>query len=309
MKKLYILIIALIVFNVYHGYSQQLQHYSQYMLNDYIINPAIGGTKNYFQAKSNNRYQWTGIVDAPKTYTLSVYGPHKTKDIGYGGYVYSDVTGPTSRTGAMLSYSYIFKVNNNIKISTGLSAGILQFKIDGSKITLHDAGDASLSDGIYTDYIPDANIGTYLYSKNYYFGISASQLIGNKVSFSDIDQIGINKLQNHFYMHAGYTYDINSDFQVEPSAMLKFMTPVPLQVDINARIIYKKMVWAGVAWRSSDAISAVIGYQHNEQLIFGYSYDFTTSNIKNYSSGTHEIMIGARFSKIKKSNESISKLY
>ncbi len=316
MKKLniYILIITIIVFNVDYSYSQQLPHYSQYMLNDYVVNPAIGGTQDYFQAKSNNRYQWTGIVDAPRTYTLSVYGPHKTKDIGYGGYVYSDVTGPTSRTGAMLSFSYIFKINDEIKISTGLSAGILQFKIDGSKITLHDAGDASLADGIYTDYIPDANFGTYLYSKNYYFGIAARQLIGNKVSFSDIDQLGINKLKNHFFMHGGYTYDITSEIAIEPSVMLKFMAPVPLQVDVNARVIYNnsawegKKIWAGLAWRSADAISAVIGYEHNEQIIFGYSYDFTTTNIKNYSTGTHEIMIGARFSKIKKSDESVSKL-
>lgn len=288
--------------------AQQLPLYSQYMLNDYVINPAIAGTQDYFQAKSNNRYQWAGIVDAPRTYILSVYGPHKEKDIGYGGYVYSDVTGPTSRTGIMLSYAYNFKLNDDIKVSFGLSAGLLQFKIDGSKITLHDNGDPSLNYGFFTDYIPDANLGGYLYSKKYYFGISARQLIGNKVKFKDLQDQGINKLKNHYYMHGGYKYDINSDFQVEPSVIIKYMNPTPIQVDIDAKVIYKKMVWLGGSWRSADAFSVLIGYLYNDQIMFGYSYDFTTSNIKNYSTGTHELMIGAKFNKIKKQDVSKSKI-
>ncbi len=306
MKQIiYILFLLFITTNIK---AQQLPLYSQYMLNDYVINPAIAGTQNYFQAKSNNRYQWVGIVDAPRTYILSVYGPHKSKDIGYGGYVFSDVTGPTSRTGVMLSYAYNFKLNDDIKVSFGLSAGLLQFKIDGSKITLHDDGDPSLGYGFFIDYIPDANLGGYLYSDKYYFGISARQLLGNKVKFNELTTQGLNKLKNHFYMHGGYKYDINSDFQVEPSVIIKYMNPAPLQIDINAKVIYKQMVWLGGSWRSADAFSVLVGYLYNDQIMFGYSYDFTTSNIKNYSSGTHELMIGAKFNKIKKDNESKAKI-
>ncbi len=281
------------------AFSQQLPLYSQYMFNDYVFNPAVAGTKDYYLAKSNNRYQWVGINDAPRTYILSVYGPHKTKDMGFGGFVFNDVTGPTSRTGLYGSYAYNVRIKDDIRFSSGLSLGILQYKIDGSKIILHDAGDQALSDGMYVDYMPDANLGLYIYSKKYSFGIAANQLFNNNIKFKEVDQLGINKIKSHIMLNGSYLFDINDDFEAEPSLMLKFVSPAPIQFDLNARVIYKKMVWLGFSWRTKDAFSIMVGYNFKEQLMFGYSYDITTTTLKNYSSGTHELMLGVRFNKIK----------
>ena len=154
MKILKILFSILFVVSDFLGKSQQIQHYSQYFLNDYAMNSAIAGLEPYYQARVNNRYQWVGIVDAPKTFVLSLYGPDRKRDLGYGGYVFSDVTGPTSRTGLYGSYSYIMTIKGTKKLSMSLSAGLLQYKIDGSKITLHDEGDPSLGDAIYLAAIP-----------------------------------------------------------------------------------------------------------------------------------------------------------
>lgn len=282
-------------------FSQQVPLYSQYMLNDYVFNPAIAGTKDYYQAKSNNRYQWVGITDAPRTYVLSVCGPHRKLDMGFGGYIFNDVTGPTSRTGLYGSYAYNVRIKDDLRFSSGLSLGLLQYKIDGSKIILHDVDDQTLANGLYVDYLPDANLGLYLYSTKYTFGISANQLFNNNIKFSETEQLGINRIKSHFMVNGSYLLDINNDFQIEPSLMLKFVSPAPIQVDINARVIYKKMAWLGFSWRTKDALAVMIGYNYQDQLLFGYSYDITTTTLKKYSSGTHELMIGVRFNKIKQS--------
>ena len=302
MKVLKILFSILFVVSGFLGKSQQIQHYSQYFLNDYAMNSAVAGLEPYYQARVNNRYQWVGIVDAPKTFVLSLYGPDRKRDLGYGGYVFSDVTGPTSRTGLYGSYSYIMTIKGTKKLSMSLSAGLLQYKIDGSKITLHDEGDPSLGDAIYSTYLPDANFSVYFKDIKYFAGLSAYQLMNNKFKFKELDQLGINRVRTHFFLFGGYTFEINNDFDVEPSVVLKFMYPTPLQADISVRGFYKKKVWLGASFRTMDAVSFMVGYEHDNQLLFGYSYDLSISNIKPYNSGTHELMLGYKFSKIKRSD-------
>ena len=142
------------------------------MVNDYVMNPAIGGSNPYFDGKSNNRYQWIGITDAPRTYILSVNGPMRNMKMGLGGQLFTDIVGPTRRTGLYFSYAYHLKVSENIKVSFGINAGILQFMVDGSKITLHDPQDAIISGGIQSKILPDFGAGVYVYPKDHrwYFG-------------------------------------------------------------------------------------------------------------------------------------------
>lgn len=281
--------------------GQQTPMYTQYMLNDFAYNPAIAGTKEYYQAKSNNRYQWIGITDAPRTYVLSVYGPHRKLDMGFGGMVFNDVTGPTSRLGVYGAYAYNVRIKDDLRFSSGLNIGLLQYKVDGSKITLHDDGDPSLGKNMYVAYLPDATLGLYFYSSKYTIGLSVAQLLGSNIRFDELEEQGINRLKQHVLLHGSYVYTINDDLALEPMVMLKYIAPAPLQIDINARVIYKNMLWAGFGFRSKDATSIVVGYNYQDQLIFGYSYDVTFTDLRKYSSGTHELMIGARFNKIKQS--------
>ncbi|MBI5219815.1 MAG: type IX secretion system membrane protein PorP/SprF [Bacteroidia bacterium] len=298
MKRIIFISALLVILWTDGMFAQQLPQYTQYIFNEYIINPAVAGRDDYFQAKANYRYQWAGIVDAPRTYILSLYGPHKTKDMGYGGYVFNDVTGPTSRTGINFSYSYILKLSDSLKLSLSLAAGFLQYKIDGTKINMLDIQDPSIQNRIYTALVPDATFGAYLYAPKYFFGLSAQQLLNNKLDLYTGDN-GMNRVKNHFFAYGGYKYAINSDFDVEPSLLLKVMMPVPPQLDITVKGAYKKMVWLGASFRTSDAIGLMAGYNYQNQIYFGYSYDISTSSIKKYNSGTHEFMITARFNKIK----------
>lgn len=284
--------------------AQQLPQYTQYMFNEYIINPAVAGKDDYFQAKANYRYQWAGIVDAPRTYILSLYGPHKTKDMGFGGYIYNDITGPTSRTGLNFSYSYFIKLTDSMKLSLSLAGGLLQYKVDGTKINMLDIQDPSIQNTVYSAMIPDAVFGAYLYTRKYYFGLSAHQLLNYKVNLYTGDN-GLNRIKNHFFAYSGYIFNLNHDFDLEPCLLLKVMMPVKPMLDISVKSTYKKTVWLGVSYRTYDAIAIMAGYSYQNQIYIGYSYDLSVSSIKNYNSGSHEIMIAAKFNKIKNFNKAL----
>ena len=280
--------------------AQQLPQYSNYMINDYVLNPALSGTQDNFEVKSNNRYQWVGITDAPRTYILSANGPYKSKNMGYGGYLFTDITGPTRRIGFSLSYAYHVKLNEKMKLSLGLSGGLLQFAVDGSKLTFHDQGDVALSNGMQSVIVPDFGFGALFHTDNYYIGASVPQLYQSKLKFFDYTTSTLSTLATHYFLMGGYKYNLNDNIRIEPSVLVKFVNPAPVQADIGVRVVYKNMAWAGVGYRTSDAIPVMVGYTYQNYLMFAYSYDIITSNLRNYSTGTHEIMFGLKFNRAKK---------
>jgi len=295
MKKTIIISIVILLNIISNVNAQQLPIYSQYLLNDYAYNPAVAGKNDFFDVKSNHRYQWVGITDAPRTYTLTINGPLKPEKMGLGGFIYTDHVGPTRRTGFQASYSYHFQLNSTLKLSLALSAGLSEWKLDAHKITLGVSNDMVLINNIMRTVVPDAKFGFLLYDKNWFFGAAIPNLIQSKLVFANTTSSGLSKLENHYYAHAGYTFTINEDINIEPSLLIKYGPPAPIQFDIMTRAIWKQKVWAGIAYRTMDAASLMLGYLFKENILFGYSYDFSTSNIRNYSSGTHEFMLGVRF--------------
>lgn len=281
--------------------AQQLPLFSQYMLNDYYHNPAIAGSRPYFDAVSANRLQWTGITDAPRTYALSLHGPIKRKNMGVGGYLFTDIAGPTRRIGLSGSYAYHIKVNEEIKLSLSLSAGIIQFAVDASKLTLDNPTDYVFVNGYQSKIVPDLGTSFYLYTEpksngtgNWWFGGYVPQIFPARLNLFDTPK-PTGTLASHFYFMGGYRLFLTDDFTAEPSMLIKLVSPVPVQVDLGGRVFYKNKVWVGATYRTKDAITAMVGYTHKDNLTFGYSYDITTSKLKSYSSGTHELIIGLRF--------------
>ena len=292
-NSLYITVIVLLVQFLK---AQQLPQYTQYMLNDLAINPAVAGKDNFADVRSNNRYQWVGMTDAPRTYMLTLHSPLKNKHMGLGTHIYTDIVGPTRRIGISLAYAYRIKIAEKTRLSFALSAGIQQWGIDGHKLILHDAGDDNLLTQYQTKTVPDFGAGLYVHNEKWYVGFSAPQLYQSPIKlYKDGDDKGT--LVRHFILNAAYKIDISDDFKVEPSFLVKYATPAPIEIDFGTRVIYQEQVWLGIGYRHKDAITGLIGFMYKNYLMIGYSYDFTTSNLKKYSSGTHELMLGLRFSK------------
>ncbi len=278
--------------------GQQLPQYSQYMFNDFVINPAIAGTHDYYQIRTNHRFQWVGMDDPPLTNSIAFYGPHTNMDMGFGGYIYTDVTGPTSRTGVTGSYAYNIALTPDMRLSMGLSFSMLQYKIDGTQLAPRDVSDPTFQKVVSTTYVPDAGIGAYLYADDFYAGFSVSQLLNNKLKIWE-EKTGLNKLKSHFYLTGGYRFQIAPDWLIEPAAIVKATAPKEIRFEISGKVEWQEMVWGGIGYRFHEAISIMVGYNYDDKFYFGYAYDIGITDLRKYNLGTHELMIGYRFNDIK----------
>ena len=279
-------------------WAQQKPLTTLFMTNPFAINPAIAGTYNYFQVVSNHRFQWTGFEDAPITNTLSFFGPTVNFPMGWGGTISYDVAGAVSLGSLHGSYAYYYPINEDLKVSMGLNLGVLQYKIDFAKLDAPFEGDPVLTNPKPTYFLPDAAIGAYLYSSTYHFGLVATQLINNKIKIGE-QASGLSRLKSHFYLIGGYYYAINREWAVEPTIVVKKVTPAPYQVDFNVRGWYRNMVWAGFSYRSQEAVSILAGYVYQNKIQIGYSYDIVLSALGKYNYGSHELILGYKFNRIK----------
>jgi type IX secretion system PorP/SprF family membrane protein len=313
MKK-FIFIILFIGMAVQIAWSGQDPLYTQFMTNPYLINPGLTGTYPYYQIIANNRLQWVGFADAPITNTISMYGPMVSQPMGVGGYIMQDKWGPESKISFCGTYAYNYGLAEDLKLSMGLMLGMYQYKIDGTDLHIEQPDRYFVSGEIYQNFKPDASVGFYLYSSTYNVGLSVTDLFGNKLKYDDNTSLAdadtttrskISRIKQHIYLHGGYKYFINHEFAVEPAIVFKKVTAIPLQMDLNARVWYGKRswngdkVWAGLSYRTKDAINVMVGYIYQRKIEIGYSYDITLNKTRVYQSGTHELMITFKFNNIK----------
>ena len=221
MKKISILFFAICFGGVLH--AQQLPQITQYMNNNYAINPAVAGMYDYYQVNTTIRNQWVGMNEGPRTSVISIYGKH-SKHVGLGGTVYNDVTGPTSRSGGSASYTFAFSLTAKMQLSLGLQGGFTQFKIIKDLQTEHK-NDPLLAGGDVVRTLPDATFGLNLSGDKWYIGAAIPQLLSSELRLMDDDFARIydttsqnGKLASHIYVLGSYTYDINSKSNIPSSS-------------------------------------------------------------------------------------------
>lgn len=300
MKKnsyILILLLSIVVISSTRCVAQQLPIYTNYILNEYAFNPAVVGSKGHAVANLNYRNQWVGFQDAPKTYMVSLHSPiGKQKKLAIGTIVNSDNVGLLSRTSGYLTLGYHVKLNQTYKLGLGVSAGMVQYRIKLYDAKIADIGDEMLTGTLLSNNVFDTNGGLYLYSDKLFFGVSTYQVLGNKITWKNSQS----KLSQHFYVSLGYMFKASEKISIQPSFLLKYNNPTPLQPEISLRGFYKKMFWIGTSYRLKDAVSALVGITLKEKLTIGYSYDIPTSKIKTYTNGSHEIVLAYQFIKPKR---------
>lgn len=289
-------------------FGQQDPQYTLYMLNPIVYNPALAGTANFYQIRLNSRFQWVGFKDAPITNSVSAYGPHSKKDMGFGGTVVMDNTGPTTRTGINGVYGYNISVQKDLRVSFGLNLGLIQYKVDGTNIKTYGQLvesntyiDPSLAGTVYSTLIPDASAGVYVWNSQYYGGFSALHLLNFFSKDAQRNVKAVDILSTTYYLMGGMMKQINREWTIEPTLIAKKVVPAPFQFEISAKAIYKNMLFGGLAFRTQDAVSVVLGYTHDKKYHFAYAFDLAVNDIRRYSSGSHEIVFGYNFDRIKKS--------
>ncbi len=267
--------------------AQQFSLYSQYMHNKYALNPAVAGTNDGLLVGASYRQMWTGLNDAPSISTLS--GHSSINDnMGVGAKIYNISTGPQSQTGFEATYAYRLDINDDIKLSFGLSAILAQYSLNRDKLDMKNTDDVALNNGAQNLIVPDANFGVYLYSKDFYFGLAATQLVPLKADYKNEH---LENLQaRHYFAHGGYKYNFSDNFGLEPSVLVRYIEAGPLQVDLNLKFSIMKTFWIGGSYRLNDAAVVMLGVQ-TDNIMFGYSYDYTLSEIGKYSNGSHELVL------------------
>ena len=286
-------------------YAQQLPQITQYMNNNYAINPAIAGMYDYYQVNTTIRNQWAGVNDAPRTNVISIYGRHN-KNIGLGGIIYNDVTGPTSRIGSAVSYTYKLSLNKKIDLSFALQGGFTQFKIIKDLQTEH-VNDPLLQGGDVVRTLPDATFGINLSGSNWYFGAALPQLLSSELNLMDDDVAKLydqyssdGKLARHIYILGSYKHNINSLLSLEPNIFVKAVEGAATQFDFGVKTQYKDLVWFGTNYQLNNDLSSLavlLGYNINNRFNIGYSYGLPTSSYSSYYSGSHEFMLGVKLVK------------
>lgn len=326
MKFLRFIVVLFTAFSTVNTNAQQRPHYTQYIMNNFIINPAVAGIENYWDAKLSHRAQWVGLQDAPVTTYFTIHGPLKKSaygretattfhargdnprgqaywqeyqkaepHMGFGATFISDQTGPLKRTAANVALSYHIGISEQTSLSGGLSFGFNQMTLDADKLQFANPLDPVVaSSGLLDRFTPDISAGLWLYSRDYFVGAAIQQAIPQRLYFSDgiVGWDQAKKLVPHIFVTAGTRLFLSEDWAVLPSAMLRFVQPLPMGFDLNMKFQYQDYFWFGGGYRYQDGFSGMFGLNISNTFNLGYSYDFTTSQLNTVSRGSHEILLG-----------------
>jgi len=296
MKK--ILTVLLILSAFQQVQAQQDILVSQYMFNPLLLNPAYAGSKEYMMATLLYRKQWVNWKGAPETEVATLHGPLGAKSLGWGVTLSNDHIGITNRTDAYLSLAYHLKVNNAMKLGVGIKAGGDYYSYKNSDLKYWDHDDQLFAEDKTTGFQPNVGAGAYLYGEKFYFGLSVPTLIAYKPSGNvDITSGDLVPHQvRHYYATAGVVIPVNGDDVIaKPSVLVKYVNNAPVEADLNLNFLFSNLIWIGGSYRTGDSFVAMVELQLSKQWRVGYSYDFTLTDIKDYSAGSHEIMLGYDF--------------
>jgi len=307
--------------------AQQLPVYSQYMMNAFLLNPAVAGHEGYTAINVTAREQWLGLKDAPGTYSASVQTRllrnsfisrsssirkrqrvmSRSGRVGYGLYAFTDMAGAFNRTGVQGTYSFHIQLPAS-QLSFGVSLTGYQFRIDEDKMRLLYADDQLLFETRKSALIPDANFGIYYTNAHLYAGLSAMQLFQSRLKLgADKDGPGF-RMVRHYFIIAGYRFEVSRDLLLEPSFLFKTAEKFIAQVDVNVKAYLGENYWAGISYRSGGSYSIVeeslqgkgsaailMAGVKVDRYYIGYAFDYIFNAIGARTLGSHEIMAAVKF--------------
>lgn len=285
----------LIVFGMATCFVSQAQfdpNFTQYMFNEAIINPGYAGSRECLSGTMLYRQQWVGLDGAPTTLTGSVHSPLMNGKIGAGINFVNEQIGVSQRTAVSANGAYRLGLKN-ATLSFGLQLGLVSLSENLSQLNLQNDQQFMINSGKRT--APNLGFGMYYSTKNWYGGLSIPRMIYNRIDVAN----GSTEVQNsfnvgyfHYFLTGGGVVSVNDLIKIRPNAMLKVVQGAPAQLDLNANVLFNDFIWAGLGYRTGDAVNVMVGAFINKQLRIGYSYDYTLSMLQDYNTGSHEIMIG-----------------
>jgi len=300
-------------------FAQQVPMYSQYIMNGFLINPSFAGRDGYTTVNLTVREQWVGMAGSPTTYAASfqtrilknsfiskstavrkkIIKPTKGGKVGLGGYVFNDNNGIMKRTGMQAAYAYHIAMGRTGGIPNDLSFGLAltayQFAVNTNGAILSNPDDPLLLQYDRTKFFLDFNFGASFTTAKYYVGFAMTNILRGSLVFADTSKVKGNELGN-FFLTGGYKIPLSPDWILEPSTFIKAsdMFFKSIQADITARVYYKEDYWAGLSYRTNDAMILLLGVKY-DRFYFAYAFDYPLTDIRKQSYGTHELSFAVKF--------------
>ncbi len=290
MKRIYLVAFAAFLF-VTEMQGQQNPHYSQYMYNQSVVNPAYAGSTEALSLGALHRRQWVGLDGAPVTTTL--FGHKRVgKNVGLGLTALTDKIGPVKENNIYGDFSYTLDLGGPHKLALGLKAGV----------TMHDV---NLFSEIGSEFVPDKNdpafskdekstlfnvgLGAYYYTENYYVGLGVPNIL--KGNYLNYDGKNFGTQEIHMFLTGGYVFDVNDQLKLKPSAMVKYAMNAPVSFDVSFNALFMNKFEVGATYRLDDAIGGMVNYRVLPNLRVGYAYDHVMSDLKVKGKASHEFML------------------
>jgi type IX secretion system PorP/SprF family membrane protein len=293
-NKIKLILIVLISAISLSSKAQQDPQFTQYMYNQSIINPAYAtANKSELNIGALYRSQWVGIEGAPRTASLFVHYPVNDRiEVGIS-FTNDDIGNVVTENNIYADFAYILPVSEKGKLSLGLKAGLTLFDANFNGFNLQSGGrdtDVAFNENV-TQSFPNIGLGGFYFTDKFYVGLSAPNLLTSThlENENGIQSTGVQDI--HFFLNSGYVFDINPNLKFKPSFLVKGVKGAPLSADLNANVLFNEKFEAGIGYRFDDSVSAVVNLRIAPELRIGYAYDYTTSNLGNFNSGSHEIIL------------------
>lgn len=295
-KKYYILLLMLSI--SVRVFAQQDPMYSQYIFNGLLINPAYAGTREVLNATMLYRAQWVNIPGAPKTGIFSIDSPVRNQKIGLGLNVSFDKIGVTNHSSITGIYAYKLRFSQS-SLTFGIQAGVGFFYSNNTSVKYSDNTQNDVA--FQTDYretLPNFGFGMYYQANRFFGGFSVPQILGPEIrqaiygnQRNDLDVA----LVNHYFLSSGYLFDLNPDLKFQLYTLLKFVDGAPIEGDLNGILWFYDSIALGLSYRSVASVGVLSQIKINKQFFVGYAYEYSTTQLSDFTSGSHEIVLRYHF--------------
>lgn len=287
MKKLIIIIFG-IGFMLTRVNAQQDPLFTQYAFNQLALNPGVAGTHNDLSFTAMSRIQWSDVAGAPETHIFAAHMPIYKGQMGLGMTFFSDEVGVSKQNEWGISYAYHLRFDNST-LSFGARGTLSTFRADFTDVNLGNIADPRFSQNSFNDLGANFGAGAYYYSDKYYVGLSVPNLTRN--TYTSENNSDLNFVRDRvFYLLAGYVFDLSTDFKLKPYTNIRMPEGAPIQMDINASIIYQDQVYLGIGLRPNTSVSAMFEWQI-KNFRFGYAADFLNNDTTNFGRAANEFML------------------
>jgi type IX secretion system PorP/SprF family membrane protein len=274
--------------------GQQRPIQSLYMFDPLLLNPAYAGTQLQLSATAVYRNQWVNFAGAPKTFTATTHMGFKQNRVGLGLIAGRDQIGIHDETSLYFAYSYklpLSRFNKNTFLSFGVQGGFNALRSDYT-LTISREDDKY---GVFRSFNPNFGAGVFYRNKSAYVGFSVPYFLNSEILSVQTAFESSARRYRYYYLTGGFTKKLSNSVKILPSALIRIQDKAPFTLDATLMTVLYDVVGLGVSYRWTDSFIGLFELQLNENFHVGYAYDFTSSDIRTYSNGTHEIMINYRF--------------